>query len=117
MAPVSPVGWRKSSYSGSNGGQCVEVAIASETVQIRDSKYSGPPARRPIITVPSHLWADMLEFVLRGRAGEVGMGLSIELCSEGGATLKSDDGTELAFTAAEWDAFEKGIVNDEFSAS
>ena len=117
MAPISPVGWRKSSYSGSNGGQCVEVAIAAETVQIRDSKYAGPPEGRPIITVSSHRWVDVLEFVLRGRAGDVGMGLSIELCSAGGATLKSHDGTELAFTAAEWDAFEKGIANDEFSAS
>ncbi|WP_458686095.1 DUF397 domain-containing protein [Nocardia tengchongensis] len=117
MAPISPVGWRKSSYSGSNGGQCVEVAITSETVQIRDSKYSGPPERRPIIRVPSHQWVGVLKLVLRGRAGEVGMGLSIELCSEGGATLKSYDGTELEFTAAEWEAFEKGIVNGEFSAS
>ncbi|MFE3794642.1 DUF397 domain-containing protein [Nocardia tengchongensis] len=117
MVPISPVGWRKSSYSGSNGGQCVEVAIAAGMVRIRDSKYSGPPERRPIITVPIHRWVDVLEFVLRGGAGQVGMGLSIELCAEGGTTLKSHDGTELAFTAAEWDAFAKGIVNDEFSAS
>ncbi|MFF0609175.1 DUF397 domain-containing protein [Nocardia tengchongensis] len=117
MAPVSPVGWRKSSYSGSNGGQCVEVAVASETVQIRDSKYSGPPERRPIITVRSDQWVDVLDFVVRGSAGEVGSGLWLEFCPEGGAILKSHDGTELAFTAAEWDAFEKGIVNGEFSAS
>ncbi|MFE7117203.1 DUF397 domain-containing protein [Streptomyces sp. NPDC057654] len=30
--------WRKSSYSGSNGGQCVEVAKGSDTVHVRDSK-------------------------------------------------------------------------------
>ena len=30
--------WRKSSHSGSNGGQCVEVA-ASGRVLVRDSKY------------------------------------------------------------------------------
>jgi hypothetical protein len=28
--------WRKSSYSGSNGGQCVEVASADH-VQVRDT--------------------------------------------------------------------------------
>jgi hypothetical protein len=28
--------WRKSSYSGSNGGQCVEVASA-EAVMVRDT--------------------------------------------------------------------------------
>jgi hypothetical protein len=29
--------WRKSSYSGNNGGNCVEVA-AARTIAIRDSK-------------------------------------------------------------------------------
>ncbi|MFD7841556.1 DUF397 domain-containing protein [Nocardia sp. NPDC004151] len=117
MAPVSSVGWRKSSYSGSNGGQCVEVAIASEVVRIRDSKYSGPPERRPIITVTNAQWVDVLDFVLCGNTGEVGMGLTVVIDPDGCVTLRSVDGTELAFTAAEWGAFEKGIVNGEFSAS
>jgi uncharacterized protein DUF397 len=30
--------WRKSSYSGGNSGQCVEVAFTGEAVGIRDSK-------------------------------------------------------------------------------
>jgi hypothetical protein len=30
--------WRKSSYSGSNGGNCIEVAAASNMVGVRDSK-------------------------------------------------------------------------------
>jgi hypothetical protein len=34
--------WRKSSYSGSNGGECVEVASA-ETVLVRDSTDRGGP--------------------------------------------------------------------------
>lgn len=34
--------WRKSSYSGDNGGACVEVAVA-ESVLVRDTtKRSGP---------------------------------------------------------------------------
>lgn len=33
----STLTWRKSTYSGSNGGQCVEVA-ASGRVLVRDSK-------------------------------------------------------------------------------
>jgi hypothetical protein len=37
MAGNSTLSWRKSSYSGSNGGQCVEVA-ASDRVFVRDSK-------------------------------------------------------------------------------
>ncbi|MGW3626003.1 DUF397 domain-containing protein [Streptomyces sp. NPDC000880] len=30
--------WFKSSYSGPNGGDCVEVAAAPNTVHVRDSK-------------------------------------------------------------------------------
>ncbi|RCH64756.1 DUF397 domain-containing protein [Streptomyces sp. SDr-06] len=30
--------WRKSSYSGSDGGQCVEVAAHPSAIHIRDSK-------------------------------------------------------------------------------
>ena len=29
--------WRTSSYSGANGGQCVEVASRSKGVEVRDS--------------------------------------------------------------------------------
>ena len=29
--------WRKSSYSGSNGGNCIEVTTAPGTVAVRDS--------------------------------------------------------------------------------
>jgi hypothetical protein len=30
--------WIKSSYSGGNGGSCVEVSVTARTVGIRDSK-------------------------------------------------------------------------------
>lgn len=30
--------WRKSSYSGAEGGECIEVAETSEAVWVRDSK-------------------------------------------------------------------------------
>jgi Domain of unknown function (DUF397) len=30
-------GWRKSSYSGGNGGSCVEVADAASVVMVRDT--------------------------------------------------------------------------------
>ncbi|GAB3497073.1 DUF397 domain-containing protein [Amycolatopsis cihanbeyliensis] len=30
--------WRSSSYSSSNGGECVEVAFAAPVVGLRDSK-------------------------------------------------------------------------------
>ncbi|MGW3954090.1 DUF397 domain-containing protein [Streptomyces sp. NPDC004752] len=41
--------WRKSSYSGSNGGECVEVADLTAHLAVRDSKYpeAGRFAVRP----------------------------------------------------------------------
>ena len=35
---VTGVRWRKSSYSGDNGGACVEVGTAGLAVAVRDSK-------------------------------------------------------------------------------
>ena len=32
------IAWRKSSYSGNNGGNCVEAAAAAPLVAVRDSK-------------------------------------------------------------------------------
>ncbi|MFJ9035138.1 DUF397 domain-containing protein [Streptomyces sp. NPDC102406] len=33
--------WRKSSYSGPNGGDCVEIVALAATVAVRDSKDPG----------------------------------------------------------------------------
>lgn len=41
---LSRIQWRKSSYSSSNGGQCVEVAAAWRAVAVRDSKDPDGPA-------------------------------------------------------------------------
>jgi len=30
--------WRTSSYSGNNGGQCIEVGAAAPVIAVRDSK-------------------------------------------------------------------------------
>ncbi|KQW17921.1 DUF397 domain-containing protein [Streptomyces sp. Root369] len=37
--------WFKSTYSGSEGGQCVEVAASPRTIHIRDSKNPQPTLR------------------------------------------------------------------------
>ncbi|MCP9989698.1 DUF397 domain-containing protein [Streptomyces albogriseolus] len=39
--------WVKSSYSGTSGGDCVEVAVRQDTVYVRDSKAveAGPVLR------------------------------------------------------------------------
>jgi hypothetical protein len=38
METAEGLSWRKSSYSTSNGGDCVEVGTALETIAVRDSK-------------------------------------------------------------------------------
>ncbi|MFI8810140.1 MULTISPECIES: DUF397 domain-containing protein [unclassified Streptomyces] len=37
-------GWRKSSYSGGAGGDCLEVAVGHPSVPVRDSKTPAGPA-------------------------------------------------------------------------
>ncbi|MDT0406340.1 MULTISPECIES: DUF397 domain-containing protein [Streptomyces] len=50
--------WRKSSYSGSDGGDCVEVAPAFSTVYVRDSKNRALPS----ITVSAERWTAFVGF-------------------------------------------------------
>ncbi|MFJ7767386.1 DUF397 domain-containing protein [Streptomyces sp. NPDC097107] len=44
-APLGPLAWRKSSYSGDQGGDCLEVAELPRhtTVAVRDSKTPAGP--------------------------------------------------------------------------
>ncbi|MEV6262663.1 DUF397 domain-containing protein [Streptomyces sp. NPDC051784] len=51
--------WIKSSYSGAEGGQCVEFAAATTHVHIRDSKQ----ADGPVLTVCPGAWAGFIELV------------------------------------------------------
>ncbi|WP_326808230.1 DUF397 domain-containing protein [Streptomyces sp. NBC_01775] len=53
--------WFKSSYSGSDGGNCVEVARAAHAVHVRDSKEQ----RGPVLSVPPRQWATFIESVAR----------------------------------------------------
>jgi Domain of unknown function (DUF397) len=41
---VTATPWRKSSYSGDTGGQCIEVSAADSVVAVRDSKDPDGPA-------------------------------------------------------------------------
>ncbi|MFC6083061.1 DUF397 domain-containing protein [Sphaerisporangium aureirubrum] len=51
--------WRKSSRSGSSGGQCVEVAVnLPDVVAVRDSKDPGGP----VLVVGSEAWRRFLRF-------------------------------------------------------
>ncbi|WP_432071117.1 DUF397 domain-containing protein [Streptomyces sp. AA1529] len=53
MSTVDDLSWFKSSYSGGEGDNCVEVAVESETVHVRDSKDTGI---RPLAVSPT-AWA------------------------------------------------------------
>lgn len=47
MKKTDALEWRKSSYSGGNGGECVEVAaMRSATTAVRDSKDPHGPRLR-----------------------------------------------------------------------
>ncbi|MFD5537110.1 DUF397 domain-containing protein [Streptomyces sp. NPDC127079] len=48
--------WRKSSYSGSEGGECVEVAACSHAVHVRDSK-NVPSPDAPALALGPAPWA------------------------------------------------------------
>ena len=49
---VTAVAWRTSSYSGDNGGACVEVGTAVPSVAGRDSKHPDGP----LLTFPPDTW-------------------------------------------------------------
>jgi hypothetical protein len=55
----SPVPWRISSWS--NGTNCIEVAVQSESVQIRDSKNRSGH----ILAVPAATWQAFIEGLRR----------------------------------------------------
>ncbi|WP_326808229.1 DUF397 domain-containing protein [Streptomyces sp. NBC_01775] len=60
-ARLHELSWFKSSYSGSGGGNCVEVARAADAVHVRDSKEQ----RGPVLSVPPRQWAAFIESVAR----------------------------------------------------
>ncbi|MEU5231675.1 DUF397 domain-containing protein [Streptomyces anulatus] len=56
--------WRKSSHSGAEGGECIEVSATPGTVHIRDSKrLSGP-----VLTVGPDAWAGFVELAAGHKA-------------------------------------------------
>jgi hypothetical protein len=60
MSTAEPahLAWFKSSYSGNEGGACLEVAVAPGTVHVRDSKA---PARAQLAFRRSE-WAVFVDF-------------------------------------------------------
>jgi hypothetical protein len=61
MSTAEPV-WFKSSHSGTQGDDCVEVAVTEQGVHVRDSK----DATGPYFTVSRDEWARFVRFVAGG---------------------------------------------------
>ncbi|MEV4680453.1 DUF397 domain-containing protein [Streptomyces kurssanovii] len=56
---TTELAWFKSSYSGSEGDSCIEVAIAEQGVHVRDSKDVTLPA----FVVARAEWTSFMRFV------------------------------------------------------
>ncbi|THC47316.1 DUF397 domain-containing protein [Streptomyces sp. A1499] len=55
--------WFKSSYSGDEGGECVEIAAAPAAVYVRDSKEHGGPQ----LAFTRATWAGFVTEIRRGQ--------------------------------------------------
>jgi uncharacterized protein DUF397 len=64
MDQNTALSWRKSSYSGTNGGQCVEVAAPGH-VLVRDSKDPGGGR----LAFSDQVWREFAARIKNGNAG------------------------------------------------
>ncbi|MEV5013101.1 DUF397 domain-containing protein [Streptomyces sp. NPDC053780] len=55
---TTELAWFKSSYSGTQGDSCVEVAVSEQTVHVRDSK----DVSRSPFAVGREGWAHFVDF-------------------------------------------------------
>jgi hypothetical protein len=102
----------KSTFSGANQS-CVEVCHQEDSVLIRDSKYNGPADRRPIVKIPAEIWPHFLSAALGGSSARITDEVLLRVHDDGSATISAPNNT-LSYTQDEWDAFMKGIANEEF---
>ncbi|MFI1562228.1 DUF397 domain-containing protein [Streptomyces sp. NPDC020490] len=64
---LSAVAWRRSSYSNSDGGQCVEISDDfAAVVPVRDSKVP----HGPVVVFPAGGWSSFVAAVKSGRLGD-----------------------------------------------
>jgi hypothetical protein len=60
---MEAMNWRKSTYSGNGGADCVEAANAAQTVAVRDSK----DVKGPRLAVPPTAWRAFIGRVQQDR--------------------------------------------------
>lgn len=54
--------WKKSTYSGTNGGNCVEAALLPAGAAVRDSRH----VRLGVLETPHHEWTALVAAVATG---------------------------------------------------
>lgn len=59
---TSELAWFKSSYSGSQGDDCVEVAQGTQAIHVRDSKDQ----RSPELALSPAAWDHFVTYAARG---------------------------------------------------
>ncbi|KUL36437.1 hypothetical protein ADL22_24405 [Streptomyces sp. NRRL F-4489] len=59
---TSELAWFKSSYSGSQGDACVEVARGTQAIHVRDSKDQ----RSPELALTPAAWSDFIKYAAQG---------------------------------------------------
>ncbi|WP_324786631.1 DUF397 domain-containing protein [Streptomyces sp. H51] len=59
---TSELAWFKSSYSGSQGDDCVEVAKGTQAVHVRDSKDQ----QSPELALSPTAWSDFVTYAAQG---------------------------------------------------
>ncbi|MFJ2176868.1 DUF397 domain-containing protein [Streptomyces sp. NPDC101062] len=59
---ATELAWFKSSYSGTQGDDCVEVAVAEQAICVRDSK----DVARPHFAVGRDGWTSFVRYAARG---------------------------------------------------
>jgi hypothetical protein len=61
MMSTTELAWFKSSYSGDDSGDCIEVAAAPTTVHVRDSKDTTGPR----LALSPTTWSEFVAFASR----------------------------------------------------
>jgi hypothetical protein len=67
MTDLTGAAWRKSTYSGGSGGECVEVADGLPVIPVRDSKDPDGPA----LTFSPAAWTAFITDLKAGRYSTV----------------------------------------------
>ncbi|MFE1554949.1 DUF397 domain-containing protein [Streptomyces sp. NPDC058734] len=61
MSSIDERAWFKSSYSGSDGDDCVEVAKGTQTIHVRDSKNE----RSPELALSPTAWSNFITYAVQ----------------------------------------------------